>query len=446
MAIDAQLQQLLETPTERLEVELKGWLDLSTPEHRAKVAKGILALANHGGGSVIFGFESNGTLSPNRPADLSGYSQDIINDILDGFADPAFHCNVHNVRRIADGLIYPIAVVPGGHKTPVRSKRDGPPKGGGAPEISKDRYYIRRPGPASEPPQAAHEWNELLERCMANRRDEIVDVIRSVLEGRAPKPEAPPAAQDQLAKWKNDALQHWGHVLTSKPRDAPQRMPLGFYTFSCKIEGVDASAKQLEAAIQEAGRTKHTGWSPWWWPTREGLRPYIKDDAIEGNMGSLDNADAGHSDFWRISKTGEMFMIRGYVEDGGDIGRPDIKPGTALDITLPVWRIGEMLLFVERFAKALGVPDAQVHVQCSWTGLENRRLVSVSGRRMVWDDRVSRANEVETRAVVPASQISARLPDLVRELTEPLYQLFDFFTPPSSLYTEELAQMKSGRF
>jgi hypothetical protein len=158
-----------------------------------------------------------------------------------------------------------------------------------------------------------------------------------------------------------------------------------------------------------------------------------KDEAIEANMGSLDNSDAGHADFWRISETREMFMIRGYVEDGRDIGRPDIKPRTTLDVTLPVWRIGEMLLFVERFAKALEVPDALVHVRCSWHGLENRRLVSVSGRRMVWDDRVSRASEIETMAAVPASQISARLPDVVRELTEPVYQLFDFFTPPSSL-------------
>lgn len=440
MANDAHLEGLVEAPIERLDVELKGWLNLTENGPRATLAKGIIALANHGGGFLILGFESDGSLSPGRPGNLHSYNQDAVNGIVDRFSDPAFHCTVHTVRRVADGLDYPVIVVPGGHKLPIRSKRNGPLN-----EIIADRYYVRRPGPASEPPQAAHEWNELLERCMANRRDEVVEVIRNVLEGRAPKPEASADVATTLQAWEAQSLARWNEVLADRPLDAAQRMPLGYYTFSCMIEGVHVSIRELESAMDTANQTKLTGWTPWWWPTRDIIRPYVHGKAIECNLGVFDNAEPAHADFWRISRTGEMFLIRGYAEDGID-RRPNIFPGTVFDLTLPVWRIGECLLFVERFAAALGVPDAVAHVRCRFTGLNNRTLVSLENRRAVWDARTSHSEVVETHTSEPASQISVRLPEIVRDLTEPLFLIFDFFQPPDALYAEELDRMQRRRF
>lgn len=439
MAIDAQLQRLVEAPTERSEVELKGWLNLTENGPRATLAKGIIALANHGGGFLIFGFESDGSPSPARPPNLAAHTQDAVNDSIERFADPAFHCNVHIVRRLADGLEYPVVVVPGGHKVPIRSKRTGP-----ANEIIQDRYYVRRPGPASEPPQGAHEWNELLERCMANRRDEITEVMRSLLDGRTPKPEVPPDAAAPLRAWETESLARWGEVVARRAADAPQRMPLGYYTFSCLIEGVRIGIRDLERAILAANQIQLTGWTPWLWPHVEGIRPYVNGHAIECNIGNLDNADPPHSDFWRISQTGGMFLVRGYSEDGNIA--PNVRPGTVIDLTLPVWRIGECLLFVERFAGALGLAHAVVQIRCTFTGLNGRKLVSIDGRRHLRDDRISYSDAIETKISVTASQISDRLPDLVRELTEPVYLLFDFYTPPPAMYADELGRMQRRQF
>ncbi|MDP6818944.1 MAG: hypothetical protein QF449_13000 [Alphaproteobacteria bacterium] len=51
------LADLLSDPRETLGVELKVWLDIvDNAEHKAILAKAIIALANHGGGHVIFGF------------------------------------------------------------------------------------------------------------------------------------------------------------------------------------------------------------------------------------------------------------------------------------------------------------------------------------------------------------------------------------------------------
>jgi hypothetical protein len=51
-----QLESLTRNPREELGVELKGWLDLSQGEHRADLAKALMALTNHGGGYVLLGY------------------------------------------------------------------------------------------------------------------------------------------------------------------------------------------------------------------------------------------------------------------------------------------------------------------------------------------------------------------------------------------------------
>ena len=52
-----QLESLTRNPREELGVELKGWLDLSQGEHKADLAKALMALANHGGGYVLLGYD-----------------------------------------------------------------------------------------------------------------------------------------------------------------------------------------------------------------------------------------------------------------------------------------------------------------------------------------------------------------------------------------------------
>lgn len=54
-ATNSDLDELLAEPRETLDVEIKEWLDLSTNEHRASLAKEIIALSNHGGGYVACG-------------------------------------------------------------------------------------------------------------------------------------------------------------------------------------------------------------------------------------------------------------------------------------------------------------------------------------------------------------------------------------------------------
>ena len=58
------LADLLLNPQESLDVEYKGWVELAgNDQHKALLAKAIMALANSGGGFVVVGFtEKDGRL------------------------------------------------------------------------------------------------------------------------------------------------------------------------------------------------------------------------------------------------------------------------------------------------------------------------------------------------------------------------------------------------
>src|SRR5580704_9030084 len=99
--VTARLQDLLAYPREELDVELKGWLDPNDLGHKADLAKALIALTNHGGGHVVIGFREAGQWEPDpsRPQNLDSFSQDLINGIVAGYAEPGFHCQLYFVTH-----------------------------------------------------------------------------------------------------------------------------------------------------------------------------------------------------------------------------------------------------------------------------------------------------------------------------------------------------------
>ena len=100
---NADFDDLVNEPRETLDVENKEWLDLTDHDHRAVVAKEIIALSNHGGGVLVVGFEekTDGTFdaAAGRPANLDAWSQDNIQSIVAKYIDPGVQCRVLQVLR-----------------------------------------------------------------------------------------------------------------------------------------------------------------------------------------------------------------------------------------------------------------------------------------------------------------------------------------------------------
>ena len=85
-------------------------------------------------------------------------------------------------------------------------------------------------------------------------------------------------------------------------------------------------------------------------PRAHEIRPRKIGDSIECWIRPVRVKDGAHSDFWRASSDVYLFLLRGYDEDSQITGA---TPGTVIDFILPVWRIGECVLHVERLAMEL---------------------------------------------------------------------------------------------
>ena len=440
--VERRLQDLLAYPREDLDKELKSWLNLSQEDDKANLAKAILALANHGGGYILIGFtkeEGNWVPAEPRPSNLNGYTQDIINGIVQGYADSPFHCRVYHQQHPISGNSFPIVVVPGNHRVPIRAKKNGPNRR----HVHMNAYYIRRPGPKSEPPQSGREWDDLISRCIRAAREDLLESFRDILLGTPSRTLAPEEeARKRLKDWIQESRTRWQSLVNEKLSDEkPSRYSKGIWIVAYSIVG-DFEPPTLSdfLDILKKVRGHETGWPPWWVPNRPEIRPYPYNGIIECWLEKSYFGDAAHSDFWRASPQGMMFLLRGYQEDS----HPDrLEPGTIFDLILPVWRVGECLLHAERLATALGDQSTSIIFRVTWEGLSGRTLTAwANPRRILFDNPQSRQDSATSEIVVSADSISTNLSEIVSTLTRPLYELFDFFTPPSKMIQEELSKMK----
>ncbi|WP_319243987.1 hypothetical protein [uncultured Propionivibrio sp.] len=447
------LADLLVEPREDLDCEVKNWLDLrASNDDKATFAKAVLALANHGGGFIALGLvETDAGIveAEDRPVTLDGYNQDLVNGIVQNYCDPPFHCAVHIVANPV-GAVFPIVIVPGGHRVPIRARRAGP----NGNTVQNNAIYIRKPGPRSETPQSAQDWDDLLGRCLRNRRDEMFDQIRDLITGAVPQA-APPPEPVRLDEWIRSARGRWRELIDPLPAGVGPRLPHGRYCIAYEIVGErrQIAPAQLPGVLR-ASVVRHTGWPPFWYPTRAGIEPYPVDGAVECWLGGDNQTppadrDPAHSDFWRIHPDGLAFLIRGYQEDGQDAQRPGlarVPAGSIFDITLPVWRIGEALLHARSIGSNLFEGPTTVRFIVTYEGLAGRSLVSMDNRRIVWENRVARQDSITLNTHIDAQAIEPNLPEIVHPLLSPLYALFDFVELPMELVVEELARMRGGNF
>ena len=167
------LERLITDPYETLAVEYKRWMDLRDNTHRRRIARHICALANHGGGYLVFGIDDDMTPSPNRPDDLAPYSHDEINAIGRRHLVPQPHCDV---RLILD---HPVVVVPSHGDVPVTIRASGNDDSGKG--IRDGIVYIRAPGPCSI---SIHEFPELWRPLIARCHAAMVAVLDTDGDGR----------------------------------------------------------------------------------------------------------------------------------------------------------------------------------------------------------------------------------------------------------------------
>ena len=439
------LRLLVDQPMERLDAEYKDWLDLSENHGKATLAKAAIALANHGGGRIVIGLaEDNASFtSKAKPENYPEITQDAVNSAVRRYAEPAFQCAMRTVPHHS-GIHHPVIVVPGNLTVPVMSKREL------QGVIQLHRCYIRKPGPLSEEPRTQEEWRTLLNRCVRANRDEMLDAIRAIVTGQVEAQNPVPNAAAELRDFCAAARAHWQELASQLPDGSPARFPHGYYEIGLSLLGATPanSLRELDQRLDVAGRVNLTGWPPFLRMDSPEWRPYSHDGFSEAWLGRPATGrtfdDAAHCDFWRVSREGMLYTIRGYGEDGGRMPQYG-EPGSWVSISIPIWRIGEALLFAVRFAECFD-SDGQLAVFYRFTGLNGRRLDSTDWRISLFGWQISRTVEVSQETQTTVSQVQDNLAEVVHKLLSPLYEAFGFYELPLPLVQSELQRMRERRF
>ena len=413
---------------------------------KATLAKAVIALANHGGGFLVLGFgEGNGNLqSTPRPSCVPEVTQDAVNESVRRYAEPEFHCRVHNVTCPDSGTLHPIIGVPGG-EVPVMAKRDHQTAG-----VSQHKIYIRKPGPRSEEPHTAEEWRRLTDRCIWARREEMLDSIRAIVVGRVQESDSPPQPLESLTAYCTAAYNRWNELAANLQHDSPSRFPLGFYEMGFALIGaISTDLPQLRMRLAAARSIAFSGWPPFLDITGEhGFYPY--DGFIEAWIGRPADSqmwnDPAHADFWRASVDGNLYTIRGYIEDSElaqDRGRP---PGTEFTTSVPCIRLAEGILFASRLADQFEGVE-QIAIRCRFTGLQGRSLILVDHPIAPFTSigPVTHDPQVLLTGQVSLQQVHDNLIEVIHGLVRPLYERFGFYEIPISHVQDMLMKMRRYR-
>ena len=417
-------------PAEDLDAEYKGWLDLRKEADRANLAKAVIALANHGGGVVVLGFEdlSTGLEAIPKPAGMPEVTQDDVNNAVGRYAEPQLHCRLHPVKHPVVGSVHPVILVPRGD-VPVMSKRDRQEEG-----LRQYKVYLRKPGPRSEEPQTADEWRTLLDRCVRARREDLLDSIRGIVLGRVDESNLDHTA-DELEDFMTSSHERWMELVQVVPEDALSRFPDGHYEVAISL--VDAQPvvrlPELKDRLAVAQGVRTSGWPPFLDIGVEGLSSYPYERCIEAWLGfpsPRNNIGPGRADFWRASPSGQLYLIRGYGEDDAEVvSRLQRVPSTTLAIDITVIRVWECLRFASQFMTTFSGVD-EVMVRCQYTGLSGRTLFDSldPAFSLLIPQGVGRAGEVLLTGQFTLQQLEDNMPEVIQYLMAPLFEHFDFFT------------------
>lgn len=246
------------------------------------------------------------------------------------------------------------------------------------------------------------------------------------------------------------AEDRWEELVRKSASDSPVRLPNGHYSFDYEIGGVAVPAyKELLALLRTAARHKYSGWAPFWIPTRKEIAPYrTEGDVAECWLGHDPEGvlrDAAHSDFWRADLHGNLYLRRGYQEDGEEAQFP---PASVFDLTLPIVRSAEVLLHAHHLTRTLAsvghlVPaEAMVSVHVRFTGLAGREIKSWANPFRPVDRRYRcRIDRADGRVACLADSIAGGLSRALHSLLAPVYESFDGFVLSPELVADVVREV-----
>jgi nucleoside 2-deoxyribosyltransferase len=155
-------------------------------------------------------------------------------------------------------------------------------------------------------------------------------------------------------------------------------------------------------------------------PTADGITSEIKSEA--GLLGPS-------YDYWTLRRDGGFFLLHSLFEDS-------MNP-KAVFFDTRITRVTEAVLYCARLYNRLGiVPSAQVKMSIKHAGLRGRLLLSGNPHRLVHPRSAASGDLIETSQTFSLSEVEARLVDIVKAFTAPIFEIFEFSEFHDDIYTQ----------
>jgi len=439
------LQHLIDNLQEGLDVEVKNWLGgLVDPRDQAKLAKELIALANHGGGYVCIGFDDHdGSFSELEPADseASAFTPDNIANLIARYLSPPCQCRLEYYKQKGGTIVHPVIVVPGDHRVPVWAKCGSPDQ----KTLRTNHIYIRRPGGKSEVARTQDDWEKILERLVKARQTDMLNAIREVMN---PSHELVVSAP-KLVDWEKEAYQEWQQHVDNLDANDARCHSRGRWTVSFIISDFAAQLADLNSTLNH-DMPKFSGWPPFTCLHVDSRKPIAKGDKISAWLGATTEtsqctSDSFRSDFWQITKDGKGFLLRPFQEDRDNfIHNVAPRPvGPFFDWTLHIHRMTEVLKFIESLGSHYAQPSSRFELRLTYYDTGNRKLIARDWCYDLPDGAECYENILSSTIDGKISEIGLTLEELVFRLLVPVYEQFDFAKLPKSLVDTEVRRALS---
>lgn len=432
------LQVLIDDPCRSLEVEYKGWRNLNDAEDRAELARDIAALANHGGGYIVFGF-CRETLTPEDTHPFwTRCTGEQVAGVVREYLDPPVRCEVVALRSAA-GNMHSVIQAAGHGPVPVCIARNGPVVAGDK-LVERGAFYIRKYGPvahgkhiASPQPQsgridAPQDWTALIRRCVRRDRESLLAMIDAAIEGRRKNP----SLEQQLRTWHDAARAAFLRLVPRSP--VAEQLQRRHFALSYGFELIDrreVERTQLPEVLRLAAFEQRTMFpdvlnmfDPPWRRTvqaRFTADPATGDDEAEFLEAAWlrDRVPGETADFWRFSPAGMATILRDYAEDRGVCGP---QPGHWLSPNALAQELAELVCHARVAARVFG-SVRRVCFRCEWWGLAGRELYDPSAS---W---VSRGPSGDDHRLVtlqlPSAGLAEGWAEAVAQLIAPVVRNFE---------------------
>ena len=425
--------------SEGLALELKSWLDPSRLEHRAVIVRTLIALRNHGGGSLFIGFKDDGSPRPDAAGfDVrTTYHPDLVQELVSRHASNRFTVTTEIVET--SGIDYVRIDVEAGVRTPVRvttsitGDRDGRP----FTHLAEGSVPVRTLQANGRPSTAEcgnEDWERLMQICFDNREADIGRFLRRHLPSSAETiagfieaihDAAPPKASERVSSLLDLGRGQFVQAMSRLPSTETALLESWGGREAGMIitpapTGFGATADFLRRMISSVPR--HTSYPPWLDTSVFGASPEVRNSQWQGTLLHTERFDA--LTFEIFDPKGEFYERRLVLPDV--IARHNkAKPKVILGERQTIADVAEVLLTGIAFAAAMNVGDEHhtLNFGFRWSGLRDRLIddwfIGTRNQHVAVEEQ-SRVIQVS----FPADTPGASLAPIIADALSPLFEMF----------------------